>query len=118
LRVTASLRRFPESQYWFAVFIGPNGKQRQCSTKEIDKRRTQKIADRYELAAHMARMGGWAARQARKVIGEIYEISAREPLPSDTIEDYFKRWKEGLKTTHGHKTSNFVWQLGHNKRML
>jgi integrase len=101
----ASLRRFPDSRYWFAVFIGPNGKQRQCSTKEIDRRRAQKIADRYELTAHLGRMGGLAAKQARKVIGEIYEISTREPLPSDTIEDYFKRWKEGLKITHGHKTS-------------
>ena len=101
----ASLRRFPDSRYWYAVFIGPNGKQRQCSTKEVDRRRAQKIADRYEAAAHMARIGGLAARQARKLIGEIYEISNREPLPSDTIEDYFNRWSQGLKITHGHKTA-------------
>jgi hypothetical protein len=77
----ASLRRFNDSRYWFARFIGPEGKQQTCSTKEVDKRRAQKIADRFELAARMARIGGLAARQARKVIGEIYEISNREPLP-------------------------------------
>jgi hypothetical protein len=77
----APLRRFPDSKYWFAHFIGPNGKQRTCSTKELDKRCAQKIADRFELAAHMARIGGLAARQARKVIGEIYEISNRGPCP-------------------------------------
>lgn len=126
LRVMASLRRFPDFRYWFAVFIGPNGRQRQCSTKEIDKRRAQKIADRYQLAAQLSRMGGLAARQARKVISEIYEISSREPLPSDTIEDYFKRWREGLKTTHGHKTSvrystiirDFLKWLGPSVRRL
>jgi integrase len=101
----ASLKRFPDSRYWFAVFIGPNGKQRCCSTKEIEKRRAQKIADRFELAARMARLGGLAARQARKVIGEIYEISNRAPLPSDTISEYFTRWSANLKTTHGHKTA-------------
>jgi integrase len=53
----------------------------------------------------MGRIGGLGARQARKVIGEIYEISNREPLPGDTIEDYFIRWANGLSTTHGYKTS-------------
>ena len=46
-----------------------------------------------------------AARQARKLIGEIYEIANREPLPSDTIADYFHHWTERLKITHGHKTA-------------
>ena len=102
----ASLRRFPDSRYWFARFIGPGGKQVTCSTKEVDKRRAQKIADRFELAARMARLGGLAARQARKVIGEIYEIANREPLPSDTITDYFSRWTEGLPVTHGKRTAD------------
>jgi hypothetical protein len=62
----ASLRRFHDSKYWYAVFIGPNGKQRQCSTREVERRRAQKIADRYELAAQMARMGGLTARQAHR----------------------------------------------------
>ena len=71
----ASLRRFPDSRYWYAIFLGPNVKQKSCSTKEVDRRRAQKIADRYEHAAFMGRLGGLAARQARKVIGEIYEIA-------------------------------------------
>jgi len=39
------------------------------------------------------------------LIGEIYEIANREPLPSDTIADYFHHWTERLKITHGHKTA-------------
>jgi hypothetical protein len=99
------LRGFPDSRYWFARFIGPTGKQETRSTKEVDKGRAQKIADRFELAAHMARVGGLAARRARKVIGEIYEISNREPLPSDTVADNFHRWTSSLPVSHGHKTA-------------
>ena len=101
----ASLKRFPGSRYWYACFTGADGYRRQVSTKEVDKRRAQKIADCLESAAHKARIGGLAARQARKVIGEIYEISNRESLPSDTIADYFSRWAQALPTTHGHKTA-------------
>jgi hypothetical protein len=70
-----------------------------CSTKETDRKRAQRIADQFELAAHMGRLGALAARQARKVIGAIYEIANREPLPSDTIADYFRRWTKALPTT-------------------
>jgi integrase len=97
----ASLRRFPDSRYWFAVFIGPNGRQTQRSTKEADKRRAQKIADRYAEAARLARMGLLAEKQARRVISDIFEISNRQPLLQDTIGAYFTRWiaskKLGLK---------------------
>ena len=55
----ASLKRFPDSRYWFAVFIGPNGKQRCCSTKEVERRRAQKIADRFELASVWPASAGW-----------------------------------------------------------
>jgi integrase len=81
------------------VFLGPNGKRRHCSTKEVDPRRAQKIADRYEQAAFIARLGGLAARQARKVIGEIYEIANRQQFPSDTIRDYLLAWVETRKLT-------------------
>jgi integrase len=88
----ASLRRFPDSRYWFAVFVGPNGRQTQRSTKEADKQRAQKIADRYAEAARLARMGLLAEKQARRVIGDIFEISNRQPLLQDTVGAYFTRW--------------------------
>jgi hypothetical protein len=58
----ASLSRFPGSRYWFACFIGPDGRQTQRSTKETDKGRARKIADRYVEAARMGRMGLLADR--------------------------------------------------------
>lgn len=90
----ASLRRFPGSRYWFACFIGPDGRQTQRSTKETDKGRAQKIADRYAEAARLGRMGLLADRQARKVIADIYNISNRAFLRDETISGYFTGWLE------------------------
>jgi len=52
----------------------------------------------------MARWAGLAARQARKVIGEIYEIATREPLPSYALADYRSLGPKGSKS-HGPKTA-------------
>src|ERR1700693_3496823 len=100
----ASLRRFPKSRYWYACFTGPDGRRTQRSTKEVDRKRAEKIADRYEEAARQAGRGILVARQARKVIGEIYQISNREPLPSETIKDFFTRWIQTKRGEAGHKT--------------
>ena len=94
----AYLRRFKDSRYWFACFSGANGERIQRSTKEIDRRRAQKIADEYEDAARQARLGFLVERQARKVIGEIYEISTREKLRSDSIGDFFARWLKRVES--------------------
>ena len=67
-------------------------------------RRAQKIADQYEDAARQARLGFLVERQARKVIGKIYEISAREELRSDSIRDFFTRWLERVNVESSPKT--------------
>jgi hypothetical protein len=90
----ASLRRFPGSRYWFACFIGPDGRRCQRSAKEPYKGRAQKIADRYAEAARLGRMGLLANRQARKVIADIYQISNRAVLCDETIRGYFDGWLE------------------------
>ena len=100
----ASLRRLANSQYWIACFTGPDGRRVQRSTKEIDRSRAQKIADRYGEAAHTARLGFLAERQARRVIGDIYAISNREVLPTDTVEDFFTGWLGSKKVDSSPKT--------------
>ena len=112
----ASLRRLPRSPYWIACFTGPNGQRTQRSTKETERKRAQKIADRYAEAAHTARLGFLAERQARLVIGDIFQISNREELPTDTIGDYFNRWIASKKNRIGHKS--FVKYSGVIARFL
>ena len=100
----ASLRRFSGTRYWYACFRGADSRRVQRSTGETDRRRAQKIADAFEQAAFDARRGLLVERAARKVIGEIYEISTRETLRSDSIEDFFKRWLERVKIESHYKT--------------
>jgi hypothetical protein len=88
----ASLRKIPGSRYWIACFTVPGDARKQRSTKEVDRRRAQRIADQYEEAARLAGMGRLAERQARQVIGEIYRISNRQELPSQTISEFFAAW--------------------------
>ena len=100
----ASLRRFPGSQFWYACFRGADGRRIQRSTGETDRRRAQKIADKFEEAAFDARRGMLVERAARKVIGEIYSIGARENLRGDSIADFFNRWLERVKVESHYKT--------------
>lgn len=100
----ASLRRFPKSPFWFACFTGPDGRRVQRSTKEVERRRAQKIADQYEAAALESRLGFLSERQARKIISEIFEISNRQTLPNDSIEDFFSRWLKSVKIESSPKT--------------
>jgi integrase len=100
----ASLRRFSGTRYWYACFRGADSRRVQRSTGETDRRRAQKIADAFEQASFDARRGLLVERAARKVIGEIYEISTRETLCSDSIEDFFNRWLERVKIESHYKT--------------
>lgn len=100
----ASLRRLPHSRYWIACFTDVTGKQVQRSTKEIDRKRAQQIADRYDEAARAGRLGFLAERQARKVISDIYRISNREELPSDSVRGFFERWIQTKRTEAVPKT--------------
>jgi integrase len=59
---------------------------------------------RLRRAAGQASLGFLVERQARKVIGEIYEISTREKLRGDGIGDFFTRWLERVKVESSPKT--------------
>ncbi|MCB1077396.1 MAG: hypothetical protein KDM64_06165, partial [Verrucomicrobiae bacterium] len=60
----ASLRKKPNSKYWFACFKLPDGTRVQRSTKESDKKEAMKMAIDYERAARKR----ITETQARKVI--------------------------------------------------
>ena len=100
----ASLRKFPRSPYWYACYLGAHGRYVQQSTKETDSRIAQKIADKFEHVARQARAGGLIERQARKVIAEIYELTNREELRTDSLREFLLRWLERVKVESSYKT--------------
>jgi integrase len=97
----ASVRRKRDSKFWFACFTNADGTRAQRSTKETDRKKAQKLADRFEEAAR-ARV---TARQAQRIISEIFERATGSSLPSTSIRSYFESWlarkdPETARSTH------------------
>ena len=89
----ASLRKFPESKFWFACFSLPDGKRVQRSTKETKRKEAQAKADEWErLSKERAK-----ASQAHKVIAEIYRNAHKEELPDASARAFFTAWLERRK---------------------
>jgi integrase len=102
--VVAYIRKRQGTPYWFACYAGSDGRRVQRSTKETDKRIAQRIADQFEQAARRGRAGLLTEQQARRVIGEIYELVNHEELQTDSIADFFTRWLERVKVESSPKT--------------
>ena len=109
----ACIRRKQDSKYWFACFTNANGTRAQRSTKETDRKNAQKLADRFEEAAR----GRVTARQAQRVICEIFRRVNGSSLPSTSIRDYFESWlarkdPETARSTHVFYTAKARHFLG------
>jgi hypothetical protein len=63
----ASLRRFPTSPYWFACFCGPDGRRRQASTKQTNRKAAQRIAYQFEAGLVLAKPELNYERQHRRL---------------------------------------------------
>ncbi len=84
----ASLRKFPRSPFWFACFSLPDGKRVQRSTKETKRREAQAKADEWERLSRERTK----ARQAHRVIAEIYRSAHKEELPDSTVRTFITAW--------------------------
>src|SRR5438552_19211951 len=84
----ASIRRKRGSKYWFACFTQADGARVQRSTKETDRKKAQRLADTFEQAARCR----LTARQAQRVISEIFQRATGSSLPSTSIRNYFESW--------------------------
>jgi integrase len=84
----ASIRQRQGSKYWFACVTLPNGRRVQRSTKETNRKKAQQIADKWEAATR----GRVTARQAQKVIAELYRDITGQHLVFPTVREYFDSW--------------------------
>ena len=108
----ASLRRFPASKYWFACFTMPDGRRVQRTTKETDRKRAQRLADQFEEASRSK----MTARNAQRVISEIYARATGERLPPSTVRAYFESFLARKQTETA--SSTFVFYNGKAKGFL
>lgn len=84
----SSVWQHPKSKYWYACFTLPNGRRTKRSTKEVNRKNAQIIADEWEDAARRK----LTEAQARRVLSDIYEKINGKSLPTSTLRDFFKRW--------------------------
>ncbi len=89
----ASLRRKHRSPFWFACFTLPGGKRVQRSTKETKRKNAQEQADEWEELAqkHIK------AKQAHRVIADIYKSVHGHDLPSSTVRAFLNGWLQRRK---------------------
>jgi integrase len=91
----ASIRRKPNSKYWYACFSLPDGTRTQRSTKTTDRKAAMKIAFQFEQASN----DHLTESQARKVIADIYRNHSGRRLESASVKDYLTRWSALRKGT-------------------
>jgi len=89
----ASIRRKENSKFWFACLTLPSGRRTTRSTKETDRRKAQKLADKFEEATRQH----VTARQMQRVISDLYRTITGAPLRFETVRDYFQSWLDRRK---------------------
>jgi len=108
----ASVRKKQDSKFWFACFTHVDGSRTQRSTKETDRKRAQKLADTFEEAAHRQT----TARQAQRVITEVFHCATGDSLPSTSVRSYFEAWLARKKPETA--PSTFTFYSGKARRFL
>lgn len=89
----AAIRKKDRSPYWFACFTLPDGRRVQRSTKETARKPAQSKADEWEkLSRERAK-----ARQAHRVIADIYKAAHNEDLPDASPQAFITGWLERRK---------------------
>lgn len=94
----ASLRRFPHSRFWYACFTMPDGRRVQRSTRSESRRAAQKLANEWEELSKER----LAAKQAHRVIADIYRSAHGHELPNSTPREFIDGW---LKRRKGEVTT-------------
>jgi integrase len=97
----ASVWKHPESKYWFACFSLPNGRRTKRSTKRTNRNEALKIAEKFEEAARNVA----TEVQARKVLSDIYALTAGRSLKSTNIEDFLNGWTASKQNELSSSTS-------------
>ncbi len=84
----AFLFKHPKSKFWFAGFVDTTGRRRNRSTKETNRKRAQKLANEFEMAARNKR----TSRQMRVVITSLHREITGQDVTSLTIREFVKQW--------------------------
>lgn len=108
----ASLWKHPQSQYFTACWTDANGRRMKRSTKTTDKKLAEKLANQFEEESRAKR----TAKQARRVLADIYRDLSGEELPAVTVREYFTGYVERKRPEVSSATLDYY--AGHSRRFL
>jgi integrase len=97
----ASLRRLPDTKNWIACFTDSAGRRLQRSTGTRKRKEAMLVAWKFEEAARKLK----TETQIRRVISDLFQSIAGEPLPSGTIEEFFRDWTERKHSENADRTA-------------
>jgi integrase len=84
----ATVVRQPSCKYWIAAFRDASGRQHRRTTREIDKKRAQAVAEQFERVAK--RKG--SPQRVRQIFSEFYREHYGEDLPFASTRKYALEW--------------------------
>jgi integrase len=91
----ASVWKNPKnSRFYVCEYVGADGKRWVRSTRQLNRKDAQRIADDWENLARDARLLEATRQQAEKVVNRTLEIAGLETLKRISIEDAFKLWMQ------------------------
>jgi len=108
----ASLWKHPNSRFFTACWTDAAGRRMKRSTKCTDKKQAEKLARQFEDESRSKR----TARQARRVLSDIYRTLSGEELPSVTVREYFTAYIERKRPEVGRASLDYY--AGHSRRFL
>ncbi len=98
----ASLTRKPDCRFWIGCYTDSSGKQRQRSTRLVDRKAAVKLTETWE-SLYQRRL---TAQQARAVIADIYHELTGENVAGETVAAYLNRWAERKKVETSESTAS------------
>jgi len=84
----ASIRKKKGSKYWFAAYYREDGSRTQTSTRTTDRKEALRIANDLEDAHQRRATEG----QMRRVLSNLNERLAGQPLASATLKEFVAQW--------------------------
>src|SRR5437016_4250962 len=88
--------KHPKSKFWFARFMGAEGRRVNRSTKTSHRQKALEIALAWENAARLGRRGELTTARARSIVSEILErvTDGAESIRAVAAEKFFNDWLE------------------------
>lgn len=108
----ASLWKHPQSKYFTACWTDANGRRMKRSTRSTDRRQAEKLARQFEDESRAKR----TAKQARRVLADIYRNLSGEELPAVTVREFFTSFIERKRLEVSPATLDYY--AGHSRRFL